>query len=1205
MERVYWGFIGVPNIYDYYRRIIMANSLKKFIAVLSASAIVASLAPMAFAEGEDVENVEETTAEDIVAENEPDAEPVEVDDTSLETADAKVVFNEDYTVDGASESSWEVGGNTEASITGDGLQLKNTSTGGQRYSGITELSVSGSSAVEYDVKAYANTNSTYLWIGGVPSKVDASPTAVSCIEIKPGAATGAVNGTEFTIPATSSTTPWLHIVQIINSESKEVITTITSENGDELYNGSNEYVAAAAVFTAFGVSIGRNNASVTYKNIKISQIEAPVISVEDVSRIEVGTSAKVAEVTGATEIRVELSDESNFSYTIEDNVVTVEAKADAATGATTSVTIIAVGDVTVSKTLEVSALTAKEIVESVAAAIEPSGSLITKQEDGTYVALGNFTVPTADGAAIITWESDNANVKINASGGVNVGTDIEGTVTLTATVEYNGETATRDIVINIPSDKVYYDESFDDFEAGTLVDLSKSSNTAYKDSNGMTFACGSRDMDTAVTGASIVSIPGTTDKYLTLKQTKYTGQGRQPKVNLLRTGEATFNKSITISADIMFSTSDAANQLLFIDASSKQIKIPAPETAYLGKWLHYDITQGSGGTLIMVTDTDGKGIDYIVSSDTISNVAQMAIDDVTVTEIAVNNLKISDVNMTIPPKSIVEAGKHKLEITDLAKKNDVYTADTDFTLPAAPTGVKVSWAVMQKPKSESKWVDSSLISIAGTAATINPTSDVDDLDVKLVATITAGDASDTKEFAIDLPNPMDEITGFISAAIPVVNTTDTDAKGNTITFDLSKDAVLKYDLALPIKSKTYKNTTIAWTSSDESKIAIAEDGTAKIMTSDLDIHDVTLTAVVTYKKGNITYSSEPQKFDIKMGYTSEDVASEDATLGKYKVRFDAAYDANFTAIPSTTTSSITFPEKGYFGSSFTWNSSVPTVISNQGKYTRPSTTKSVVLTVSIEAGSAKESKQFNVTVPGSAGSSGGGGGGGGGSVSSSGTVSRPNSTGSISTSTTTAVQGSTATNGADIVDKLLEEKEQANDMFADVKDAAWARTEINGLAKAGIINGISDTQFAPNATVTRAEFAKMLMGAFGLSSASYTTSSFGDVATDAWYFQDVETAYNLGIINGVEDGVFAPDALITRQDMAVMVTRAADTAGKTIAEVNAGIAFADAGLIGSYAQTSVDRLVKAGIINGVSDTSFAPLDNATRAQAAKILYNFL
>ncbi|MBR0366200.1 MAG: S-layer homology domain-containing protein, partial [Clostridia bacterium] len=205
-------------------------------------------------------------------------------------------------------------------------------------------------------------------------------------------------------------------------------------------------------------------------------------------------------------------------------------------------------------------------------------------------------------------------------------------------------------------------------------------------------------------------------------------------------------------------------------------------------------------------------------------------------------------------------------------------------------------------------------------------------------------------------------------------------------------------------------------------------------------------------------------------------------------------------------------------------------------------------------------------------------------------------TGAVATNTTSA---------ADKVAQLQEEALAANDLFKDVSQAAWARDEINGLAKAGVINGKTAELFAPNDTITRAEFAKILMGAFGLASDAYTTSSFNDVVPGDWCFMYVESAYNLGIINGIGAGTFAPNALITRQDMAVMVARAAKIAGKDIAEAAGAKDFADAASIADYAKPSVDTLVKGGIINGMSDTEFAPLANATRAQAAKILYKFL
>ena len=615
--------------------------------------------------------------------------------------------------------------------------------------------------------------------------------------------------------------------------------------------------------------------------------------------------------------------------------------------------------------------------------------------------------------------------------------------------------------------------------------------------------------------------------------------------------------------------------------------------------------EGAGTVKTEITDASGDTTFYSGTSeydpDATEKISRFTIDIG-----KYNSASIKDVVVWAYEPTAQEMADYAysvLDITSLTKTNDVYTAAADFEIPSAPGGTTVTWKAMQKAKTASEWTDSSFITVSGTKATINPTSEIDNYDVKLVATITSGDVVVDKEFAIDLPNPMDEITGIIADELPTVNTTDKNTAGNTITFDLSGTDVLKYDLDLPVKSKTYKNTTIAWTSSDSDHISIAADGTATIMTSDLRTHEVTLTAVATYKKGSVTYSSAEQKYTVTMGYTSADVESSDATLAKYKVRFDAAYDDNFD-VPSSTSANITLLEEGYFGSTISWSSNAPSVISAKGKFTKPSSSKTVKLTAKISCSGTddKLEKVFSVSVNVK---SSGGGGGGGSSTSTTGTSGSGTSTGSIASSTSAIITSPSVETTEDRLARLREEAAAANDLFTDIGKASWAREAINGLAAAGVINGKSDTEFAPNDNVTRAEFAKILMGTFGLASNAYTTSSFRDVPTDAWYFEYVESAYNLGIITGVGNGTFAPDALITRQDMAVMVARAAEMAGKTISEVSEAKDFADSGNIADYAKAPVDTLVKGGVINGMSDTEFAPLANATRAQAAKILYNFL
>lgn len=522
----------------------------------------------------------------------------------------------------------------------------------------------------------------------------------------------------------------------------------------------------------------------------------------------------------------------------------------------------------------------------------------------------------------------------------------------------------------------------------------------------------------------------------------------------------------------------------------------------------------------------------------------------------------------------------------------VYTVTKDLALATAGDyNTTITWECLNEAATESD----SRISSTGV---IYP-NDSDDK-VVLRATVKFGDATATKDFVIQLPNA---VTDYIDPVITALTVASADDK--TVTYPVASIGTVKTDIALPTRVRLTADSYvgITWKVSSENA-ELSKDNVVEYTTSDFNEHDVTITGTFSYVKNDTNVVSKTaDSYSYKVQFTSSDVESTDSALDKYKVRFDAAYDENFESIPSSATSDINLPTTGYFGSKFVWSSSAPTVISNSGKYTRPTSSKSVNLAATIISGSASVIKNFAVSVAGS-NNNGGGGGGGGGSVSSTGTTNKGTSGGAIYSSNTGAV-ASEVTSAADRVSRLQEEALASNDLFTDIPQAAWAREEINGLAKAGVINGKTDTLFAPNDTVTRAEFAKMLMGTLGLASNAYTTSSFRDVPTDAWYFAAVESAYNLGIINGVSAGTFAPNALITRQDMAVMVARAAEIAGKTISETAEAKAFADEGSIADYAKASVDTLVKGGVINGMSDTEFAPLANATRAQAAKILYRFL
>ena len=174
--------------------------------------------------------------------------------------------------------------------------------------------------------------------------------------------------------------------------------------------------------------------------------------------------------------------------------------------------------------------------------------------------------------------------------------------------------------------------------------------------------------------------------------------------------------------------------------------------------------------------------------------------------------------------------------------------------------------------------------------------------------------------------------------------------------------------------------------------------------------------------------------------------------------------------------------------------------------------------------------------------------------------------------------------------------------FQDLGSVEWARTAINGLAMRGMISGRDQYTFDPNANITRAEYCQILMGAINALNAK-GESTFADVPSTAWYYNAVSVASQLGIVSGYGDGNFGPNDLITRQDMALMTYKTAKIMNKSLEPVNAEITFEDSHEISDYAFEAVMTLQKAGIINGMTDTTFEPLSNATRAQSAKVIFD--
>lgn len=174
-------------------------------------------------------------------------------------------------------------------------------------------------------------------------------------------------------------------------------------------------------------------------------------------------------------------------------------------------------------------------------------------------------------------------------------------------------------------------------------------------------------------------------------------------------------------------------------------------------------------------------------------------------------------------------------------------------------------------------------------------------------------------------------------------------------------------------------------------------------------------------------------------------------------------------------------------------------------------------------------------------------------------------------------------------------------LFKDISQNHWARESIANLKAKGIVNGTDTGMFEPDRNITREEFTKMIILICGLDGAA-DAASFSDVNPGAWYMTYINAAVESGIVTGIGDDKFGIGQNITRQDMAVMVQRALSAKGIAHETVKAYTDFDDEDSIAAYAKTAVKMLYEAGVVNGKDGNFFDPTGNATRAEAAKIIY---
>lgn len=219
----------------------------------------------------------------------------------------------------------------------------------------------------------------------------------------------------------------------------------------------------------------------------------------------------------------------------------------------------------------------------------------------------------------------------------------------------------------------------------------------------------------------------------------------------------------------------------------------------------------------------------------------------------------------------------------------------------------------------------------------------------------------------------------------------------------------------------------------------------------------------------------------------------------------------------------------------------------------------------------------------------GGGGGGGGSVA-------PSKGGNVAVSLPGNPPPATQDNTT-----LPTQPPKPQSTFVDMDGYEWAEDAVEYLYAKSIINGVSDTEFGPGKFVTREEFAKMIILAV-YGEVESDAAPFDDVASSSWYGKYVAYGHKNNVINGISENTFGVGMNITRQDIASLVYRINPDIFASDADA---VIASDAGDISDYAKDAVEALMANGIITGYSDLSFCPHGNATRAEAAVIIYRYL
>lgn len=203
----------------------------------------------------------------------------------------------------------------------------------------------------------------------------------------------------------------------------------------------------------------------------------------------------------------------------------------------------------------------------------------------------------------------------------------------------------------------------------------------------------------------------------------------------------------------------------------------------------------------------------------------------------------------------------------------------------------------------------------------------------------------------------------------------------------------------------------------------------------------------------------------------------------------------------------------------------------------------------------------------------------------------------------TSVKPSATEKPAEIPKPEENNGEESGTVFGDVEKGSWYEAAVLWAVENGIFAGISETEFAPEVSLTRAMLVSVLYRMSG-DECDNAENIFEDVADGTWYSEAVAWATKNSITSGISETEFAPESNITREQLAVILYNYAKFMGYAV-DASADLEkYDDAKNISAWAKEAFAWAVGTGLISGVGESELAPADSATRAQTVAILMRF-